>query len=383
MAVRRLAAHFTLLPEGLTRNCIVEVAGDGTIAGVAVSDRPDREHGVEFYSGILIPGMVNAHSHLELSHLRGAVPEGCGFTGFARAMGAGRNGSTEEERTAAVAYRDARMWAEGISATGDISNCGITLPVKASSRIYYHTFAEVYGLATASAEPMAALARTARQAGLAASVTPHSMYSLGERLLGEAVAADDGALSVHFMESRDESLLFGRSGAMWEWYQERGMREDFTGLYGSPAERLAAKIPGERKILLVHNTFVTREDVDIVNTRFGRNATCVLCPRSSRYITGSLPPVGLLRAAGCRIAVGTDSLASNTDLSLVEELKMLDGVPLEDALFYATCNGSQALGIYDTYGSIETGKRPGLVIVENVDLSRMRLTADTVTRRLV
>lgn len=383
MAVRRLAAHYTLLPEGLARNCIVDVAEDGTIARVTATDYPDREHGVEFYSGILIPGMVNAHAHLELSHLRGAVPQGCGFTEFARAMGSKSAGSTEEQRTAAAAYRDARMWADGVSAVGDISNGGLTLPVKSASSIRYHTFAEVYGLGTPSPEPMAALARTARQAGLSASVTPHSMYSLGERLLAETVAADDGLLSVHFMESRDESLLFGRTGLMWEWYREKGMREDFTGLYCSPAGRLTVKIPGDRKILLVHNTFVTWEDIQRVQAHFGGNATWVVCPRSNRYITGELPPVGLLRSAGCRIAVGTDSLASNTDLSLAGELVTLGGIPLEEALFYATCNGTRALGIFDMYGSIEPGKRPGLVIVENADLSRMRLTPQTVTRRLV
>lgn len=104
--------------------------------------------GTEFYSGVLAPGLVNAHCHLELSYLRGAIPEGCGFAGFAGAMGQVRERFGPEERLRAVAAADAAMWQAGVQAVGDISNGDTTFSVKELSRVAYHTFIEFFGLAS-------------------------------------------------------------------------------------------------------------------------------------------------------------------------------------------------------------------------------------------
>lgn len=368
---------------GLLRNGVVTVADDGTVLDVSTEDNPDTRAGVEFYSGILIPGLVNAHTHLELSHMRGLIAEGCGFTGFASGMAAKRGAVDATDRLACASYRHNRMWSEGVSAVGDICNSGLTFPLKNDGKITYHSFIEVYGLRTLSAEGALTLTREARISRLRASVTPHSMYSLGEELMKEAVGSDDRLLSIHFMESPEETELFRRRGKMWEWYRREGYREDFTAVYGSPAERLVRRVGKERKVLLVHNTFTGREEVEMVNYHFGENVTWVLCPRSNRYITGETPPVEMLRKRGCRIAVGTDSLASNSDLSLTEELKLFPGVPLVELLTWATLNGAEALGIEDRSGSIEPGKRPGIVLVEDADLNKMEMTARTTTRRIV
>ena len=194
---RRIASNLLWTPQGLVRNPLVEVAADGRVLSVRTCSAPDRMPGTEFYSGVLAPGLVNAHCHLELSYLRGAIPEGCGFAGFAGAMGQVRERFGPEERLRAVAAADAAMWQAGVQAVGDISNGDTTFSVKERSRVAYHTFIEFFGLRLASADSVRPLLRHPHT-----SLTPHSLYSVQDAPL-RAIAAEGAApLSVHFMESR-------------------------------------------------------------------------------------------------------------------------------------------------------------------------------------
>lgn len=340
-------------------------------------------YGVEFYSGILIPGMVNAHTHLELSYLKGHIPSGGGFTRFADGLTAVRGAFTREDMQRVADYRDTRMYAEGVSAVGDISNGNAAFDVKQRSAIRYHTFLESFGL-DADIGSMKPLYERAVSRGLSASITPHSTYSLNDAAFRDAVGdVENSPLSVHFMESREEEELFSERGGMWEWYARRGLTTDFTRLYGSPAERIIRCIPSGRRILLIHNTFITPREVGALTRHFGDGVTFVVCPRSNRYINDADPPVGMLLDMGVRVAVGTDSLASNTSLSMIEELKSMRGIPLETLLTWATLSGAQALGIDAVYGSLEPGKKPGIALVEGVDWQRMELLPSASTRRIV
>ncbi len=361
---------------------MVTLSEDGTVLGVESREGIDSHYGTEFYSGIMIPGMVNAHTHLELSYLKGQVAPGGGFTGFADGLAAVRNDFTRQEQERAADYYHAHMFAEGISAVGDISNGDVTFGIKKRSRIHYHTFLELFGLG-ARAETMLPLLANARAKGLAATITPHSTYSLEERAFREAVGGPQNApLSVHFMESREEEELYAGRGAMHEWYGGRGMAVEFPALYASPVERIIRSIPADRRILLVHNTFITRREVDMLAGHFGPNVTFVLCPRSNLYINDAVPPARMLMDAGVRVAIGTDSLASNTRLSMIDELKLLRSIPLETLLHWATAAGAVALGVDNICGTIETGKRPGVALIEGVDMERMELTPGATARRL-
>lgn len=362
---------------------MVTVDSRGTILGIESHEGVDSHYSVEFYSGMLIPGMVNAHTHLELSYLRDQIAPGCGFVGFADGLGAARNRFSVKQMEQAAAYHDARMYAEGVAAVGDISNGALTFGVKRHSRVHYHTFLEMYGFG-AKRQTLSPLLEKARTEGLSATVTPHSTYSLNEHAFRDAVGWENNTpLSIHFMESRGEEELYAGHGPMKEWYDRRGMRTDFTDLYSSPAERIVRCIPSERKTALIHNTFITIHEVRTLKEHFGDNLTLVLCPRSNRYIGGDRPPAAMLAGAGVRIAVGTDSLASNTSLSMIEELKTLTDVPLIQRLQWATIDGARMLGIDDVYGSLETGKRPGVALLEGVDWQAMELTADASARRIV
>ena len=190
--------------------------------------------------------------------------------------------------------------------------------------------------------------------GFRTAVTPHSTYSLSHDMFRQAVeATPDEPLSIHFMESRDEIELFKGRGSMADWYAQQGFKPDFLH-YGSPAERLVAQVPHDRTTLLIHNCYITQRDIDMVMNHFTAPVWWVVCPNSNRYISNSTPPIELLRANGLNIAVGTDSLATNRELSMVSELQALgEDIPLSERLCWITQGGAQALGLNG--GSIEVG----------------------------
>src|SRR5699024_4861105 len=249
MNPRRIAAHYVYHRRSLLRNAIVSWTSDGTVAGVEVPGNVDACAGVEFLNGILLPDLVDAHCHLELSYLKDAIPQGGGFTAFARGMGEVRGLKSMEERIAAAADADAALWRQGVGAVGDVCNGASVFGIEAESCVAYRCFLELFGLGVSSAAVLAPLAREAARRELSFSVTPHSTYSLQDAAFRSAVSAGGGLLSVHFMESPAERELFEGRGELYEWYAQRGTPIDFAG-YGSPAARIVASVPAGRDILL-------------------------------------------------------------------------------------------------------------------------------------
>ncbi len=337
--------------------------------------------GVEFYSGILCAGFVNTHSHIELSYLRGSITEGEGFAAFAESIGKVRGTFSEEERLRAIEEADKTMWQEGIDAVGDVVNGTTSFSAKATSLIYYHNFVEVFGLRECNLERQREVLKYPNS-----SLSPHSTYSVPDAPFREVCRSDtDKPLSIHFLESNDESMLYSDSGALHEWYKSVGFECDFLH-YGSPTKRIIASIPKDRSVLFVHNCALSNNDIDVIMDHFSAPVYWVLCPRSNAYISNIIPQnVELLRSFGrnINICIGTDSLASNWSLSIIEELKMFCGVPLDELLQWATINGAKALGIADKYGSIEVGKRSGIVNITGVDLDKFRLTERTKAQRVL
>ena len=382
-----------LLPDGsLLPAPLVTVGDDGRIADIGSCTGIDRLEGVEFYAGLLLPGFVNAHCHIELSHLHGAIPRRCGFAGFARGMASVRGRFSETERHDAAAAAIARMWSEGVDAVGDISNGGSSFAAKEASPMRFRNWVEYFGLGSPDDAPLRALAERC-----GAVLTPHSTYSVQDEPFRRICAAgtegeegtegtegakEDGPLSVHFLESAGEGELFEGRGELTEWYSERGWECDFLH-YGSPARRLVESVPAGRRVVLVHNCCLTQQDYDLITEHLAEVWWCI-CPRSNDYISGACPPVGLLRRNGARICIGTDSAASNEMLSMVAELKALRGaMPLTEALAAATCEGARALGFGDELGSIGVGRRCGLTVLTGVDFDTMTLRDDAAARRIV
>ena len=387
--MRRIAAQylFTGKPP-LLRHGMVTLDDAHRVMEVGRWDGAETAH-TEFYNGVLAPGFVNAHCHLELSHLKGVVPPQAGMAGFLEAV------MRQPAGTAAVSARqlaDTQMRKEGIMAVGDICNTPASFDVKRESAIYYHSFIEVAGLSGQITETRkataAGLLKDAGAAGLVATVTPHAPYSMNEALFAFAVEAAQrqGILSIHNQESEEENALFLQGGgALHTLFSSMGFAAPQpTGQ--TSVHRILPLLHESTRLLLVHNTVTSEADCEAVQAAT-RNVSWVLCPNSNRYITGVLPPAGLFFSKGAQVAIGTDSLASNTQLSVLEELKTLaqhfPQIPLETLLQWATYGGAQALRKERELGLLEAGKRPGLLLIENLDLHRLKLTPDATARTMI
>ena len=376
--MRRIASHYLIDSGHITPRPVVTLDDQGRILCVEQWQQLDNLATTEFYAGALCAGFVNAHCHAELSYLHGAIARGSGFAGFARAIGQVRGNFTTEERQRALRAADARMWSEGVQAVADIVNGSTSFEVKSRSNIYYKSFAELFGLNSA-ASAIESFCHSERT-----SPTPHSTYSVQDAAFGDvATMAGDNPLSIHFMESPDEAALYRGEGSLAAWYGRMGWQCDFLD-YGSPAARLVGSLAADQQLLLIHNCCITEEDITLINNHFTRPVAWVLCPRSNDYISGLRPPVQMLRRHDALICLGTDSLASNDSLSMIEEIKALGDVPLAEAVKWATINGAKALGIDGEMGSVERGKRPGLVLIEGVEMTdTLHLTPSATSRRLI
>lgn len=374
--MRRIASHLALLPSGILSKPLITLR-DGEVVAIEQWDRLDAMAGVEFYAGILVPGMVNAHCHLELSYLEGQIERRGGFAAFAAGVARTRNLFTAEDRLAAARRASEGMWSEGVEAVGDVANDVSAFAVKEQSPIRYRTFAEVFGLRTASIEAMEPMLKYGET-----SLSPHSTYSLQDEIFKRVCCKGDAPLSIHFMESPGERELYEGRGALHEWYKTQGWECDFLH-YGSPAERIVASVPADRSLILVHNCCVAQRDIDVIMGHFTAPVYWAVCLASNDYISGLEPDVELLRRNGLNICIGTDSLASNSSLEMMAELKRLSDYPLEEVLTWATANGADALGYGAELGRIEIGKRCGLAVIDALDYEKVRLTERSTARRIV
>ena len=380
MATRRVTAEYiyTSGPSGVIRNGYVEYdEADGTI--VSVGECADGE---EVTPGALAPGFVNGHCHIELSHLHGKFRKGTGMAGFIDQINELRDWAGREEKTRLVKVWMDKMWAAGVSAMADISNDDASFEVKKSHDMYTRTFLEVFGSEPHMCEgvmaEVTALNEIADKAGIDAAPTPHSCYTMSPDLLSASAAAGlaKGFLSYHSQESQEEEdLLRTGSGAMYENRKRSGMSTPpVTGesslKYFLQRLAVAADAPYEQHILLVHNVCLAQDDIDAAKEKM-KNVYWAICPLSNIFIHNALPPIALMRENGLDIMLGTDSLSSNDDLDMVKEMYCLHAnfpeVPMDEIITWATVNGARFLAKEDAMGSLEAGKRPGIVRINNID----------------
>ena len=395
MDKRRVAASFvyTLDSDAPIRNGFVEYdAEDGRILAVGECG-PDEE----VRQGAVVPGFVNSHCHIELSHLHGKFRKGTGMAGFIDQINALRDWAGADVKARLTQEWMDKMWKDGVSAMSDISNDDSSFKVKSSHKIYTRTFLEVFGSEPEMCEGVMSdvtkLKETAGAEGIDAAPTPHSCYTMSPQLLSASAAAglESGYLSYHSQESQEEEdLLISGSGAMYENRKRSGMSTPpVTGESSLKyfIDRLAAAKPApyDEHILLVHNVCLKQDDIDAAK-RVMNNVYWAVCPLSNIFIHNALPPIPLMRKNGLAITVGTDSLSSNDDLDMVKELVCIKQnfaeVPMNEILVWACLNGARFLSKEDSLGSIAPGKTPGIVFVSNVD-EEGSFTADSRSERLV
>ena len=373
------------------RNGIVAVSDDGTITDVWTAQQGEALNikGIKFYDGVLVPGLVNTHCHLELSHLAGKIPEHTGLQGFVQRVMQQRQAS-EIEIEEAMELADQQMYGNGIVATGDISNQIYSKGVKLKSKIYYHTFVEAMGFNPGRAGEIIEKAIETRDGflPLRATIVPHAPYSVSAELFEEikkTSGTGEESVSIHNQETLDENLFFeSKQGHFLKLYEFLGLDIGFFEAKGKTS--LQSYLPflsGEARTLLVHNTFTSKQDVVFAQQQHQRLYWC-LCPGANLYIENRLPDVALLRDAGVTITLGTDSLASNHQLNILAEMKVLQElkeIPFEELLQWATLNGAAFLGVEAQFGSFEKGKKPGINLIKG--LKRGLITAETSIERII
>jgi cytosine/adenosine deaminase-related metal-dependent hydrolase len=397
--VRKIAATY-IFPgnQPPIKNGILTCTSDGTILEISGNNEKITEKsGLEYYSGILVPGFVNTHCHLELSHLKGKIEEKTGIGGFIGKINQLRNQETENVEKA-IQVADRIMWAAGTAAVGDISNSALTIETKKNSKIFYHTFIESFGFHPLRAERAFDIAQFVqfqfKEWNLANSIVPHSPYSVSKPLfekLKENAIAEKSILTIHNQESESESEFYDKgTGAILNHLQNNlGIDTSHWQPTGkSSLTSVLQYLPTENQLLLVHNTFTTKKDLnELRKIRSTENTYFVLCPNSNLYIENRLPPVPLFREENLNICIGTDSLASNHGLSVLAEMITLQlnfpEIKLDELVEWATLSGSKALQIEDKYGSFEVGKKPGVNLISGIDFKTMKLTEKSKVKRLI
>lgn len=367
----------------LAPNSIIVTDIDGNILDILPNGAVDAGL-VKCFTNIITPGFVNAHCHVELSHLKNAIEPNSGLVPFLLQIPQLRNKFTETERKDAAEAAFLQMYSNGIEAIGDIANGTDTVTLRAASGLHIHTFVETMGVVSESAASRFTWSEQVYQQFrfqsnhntklLRQSIVPHAPYSVSPELFKIISTFEPEALlSVHNQESLAETELFEQgSGAMLNLFTALQIPvEAFAPSGISSVKSWVPYIANGRSVILVHNTFMQDSDIQFLKNNYIKPWLC-LCPNANIYIEGTLPPVEKFEQEGMGICLGTDSLASNNELSIWSEIQTLhkhfSTIPLETIISWATLNGAKALNMDKVLGSIEKGKKPGLVHIDNSNL---------------
>lgn len=388
MSYRKFSATQLFTGHELLNEALVLITD---IQGVVESIVPYAEAGddVQEFQGILTPGFINCHCHLELSHMKSIIPEKSGMIDFILSVLQQRQ-HTIETMHAAIEAAENEMLQNGIVAVGDICNNASTLLQKQKGNMYYHNFIEVSGFVPGVAEErftksVSFFNNFAKQYALPVesnSIVPHAPYSVSPELFTRIMNfPGNHILTMHNQESVSEEQLFrSKQGDFTRLYEE--LKIDISFFEPSGKTSLQTVLPyfiKNNTIILVHNVTTSENDINYLRSiahmlPLSHLYFC-LCPNANLYIGNSLPNVDLLRRSGYPIVMGTDSLASNQQLSILEEMKTLQHhfpqLALKEILQWATINGAKALQLDEMLGSFDRGKRPGILLINEVSENKI------------
>jgi cytosine/adenosine deaminase-related metal-dependent hydrolase len=350
------------------------IEDDGKVIHVTEIAPITDDFEVEKYAGFICPGFVNTHCHLELSHLKGLIPEAGGLEKFIDQIPKMRD-LPQANPSQSMRDADKEMYAAGIVAVGDISNTTAGLEVKKKSPILYHSFVEVFGLDARKSEALLSegkkVLETYRANNQSASLVPHAPYSVSPELLEGVYRHEKKSLkSIHHQESKAENQLFlDGEGGFITLFEGKGVdisRIKKMGISSSHYSILK-HLSKDEKILLVHNTYSKQEDISLIEHNLS-NAYWCSCPKSNWFIDRQLPDYELWRKNKLKITLGTDSLASNGGLSILEEMKCIQEnfpqISTNELLTWACKNGAEFLS-FPKLGSFSAGFNPGILLIKN------------------
>ncbi len=361
---------------------------------IGLVDKKDAGDDVEIFDGLLCPGFINCHCHLELSHMKGLIAKHTGLVDFVFKVVTERH-FEDVQILEAIGQAENEMLQNGIVAVGDICNNVLTLSQKKKERLRYHNFIEASGF-----PPGIATTRFSRSLEFYNayssvlpnnSIAPHAPYSVSPELFGMINEfPNNDLITIHNQEIAAENEFFeNASGDLLRMYEK--MRIDISFFKPSHRTSLQTWLPyftKERSVILVHNVVTSAEDIAFEKLQAANcklSTFYCLCPNANLYISNKLPDIEMLIDQQCDIVLGTDSLASNDQLDILEEIKTLQQhfpqLKLDTMLKWATSNGSRALQMDDELGSFEKGKKPGIVLVEETD--GINLTSESKVKRIL
>jgi aminodeoxyfutalosine deaminase len=392
MRYRKLKAGYLFNGEKLLNNQNVLITSlEGEI--INIIDIKDAGEGIETYKGILSPGFINAHCHLELSHLKNKIPERTGLVDFVFKIVSERH-FAEDEILNAIEKSEEEMLQNGIIAVGDICNKTLTVSQKIKKNIRYYNFIEISGwhpeIASLRFERAGNIFDEFEKYNLKSAIVPHAPYSVSENLWNEMIPFFEGkTISIHNQETAQEDLFFMEGkGDFTKMFAMMNIDNSFyKPKKTSSVEACFKNLSSAKSVILVHNTFTKQKDLDFINKHKNRAQliSFCLCPNANLYIENVLPPVDLFLKNNCNIILGTDSLASNHQLNILEEIKTIvknfPEITTETLLKWATINGAKALQMESEIGSFDIGKKPGIILIENVD--GKEITAESKIKRLI
>lgn len=379
----------------INRPAVLITDEKGTIEELV--DPVDAGEGIEQLEGLLSPGFVNAHCHLELSHMKGTIAEGTGLVQFVQQVMGNRTASSEKIQSA-MAEAAAEMYQSGTVAISDICNTADSIAVKQESPLHWHNFVEVSGFVDAVAGARLANMRKVYEVFIEMGVpgktglSPHAPYSVSKtlfRLLDAATA--DQLITIHNQECDAENELYlQKKGGFLQLYENFGIDAQSFEPTGKTA--LKSWLPyfsRQQSIISVHNTSISADDLLFAQQHLAGGSSSIyycICINANLYIERRLPPINMLREHNATIVLGTDSYASNHQLNILEEIKKIQertkyAIPLAEILTWATSNGARALELNTVVGSFEKGKKPGVVLIEHLD--NLQTSPQSVSRRII
>lgn len=357
---------------------------NGTVAEIVAE--MDAGEGIERLKGILCPGFVNAHCHLELSHLKDAIPPHTGLIPFLIDV-VGKRDFPQELILESIEKAEKEMEEAGIVAVGDIGNTNNTLQAKMKSKIVWNNFVEVLSFTdersasnmlhyTNVLESFLSAEKKVAIDHFKSSLVPHAPYSISNKTFREInECTANSIISMHNQENRMEDELYEKgTGGFIPFFNVFGFDASPFPVTGKSSLRSCLPhFNKNQRMILVHNTFTSSSDIDFAieyAKEYLAGIHFCICANANLYIENRMPPINLLLDHGAEIVLGTDSYSSNWQLSIAAEIKTirkkLPEIPLQLMLQWATINGAKALERSDVLGSFETGKRPGTVLLDHL-----------------
>lgn len=354
--------------------------GEGCVVAAGEAEALRRAHPSarwEEVRAVLLPGLVNAHTHLELSALRGQVAGGRGFVPWIENMLEARARLEPEKDAEAIEAGVSELLAAGTAAVGEVSNTLAALPALASAPLLACVFHEIFAMRKDTGEAMIGMAAQQRaELGelpehVCCTPAPHTPYSLHPEILQRIVAEARGLgrpTSLHLCEhTAERAYLADGGGPFGAFVQARGSSPVDWAAPGKDPIRYAASLGVlGPDMLCVHLTDARPDEIALLAET---GARVVLCPRSNLHIEVKLPPLLEMRKAGLRPGLGTDSLASNASLDVLDEARALGerfpSVAPRSLLAMATSGGADALGLSARVGRLRPGLSPGVIAFEH------------------